>query len=330
MKIAKQAQALRGFPRRYKIICRRGSYHGTTFGAMSLTASAPERFFGPFMAGVSKVPSPNRYRNDFGLDGDAGDVMCARAVEQEILAQGPEHVAAVIGEPISAANGTHLPSPVYWQMLREICDRHGVLLIMDEVITGYGRTGAMFAAEHYGVVPDLMTMAKGISSGYAPIGAVAVRPSVFEPFMERGHAIRHLLTFGGHAVAAAAASKNIEIIQNEDLVGRSAETGAYLFELLQGLRDHPTVGDVRGGMGLLCAIDLVRSKETRAQWGTSHPFIVNLALRTQERGLVTRVWDVLHLAPPLVVTHDECDRMVTVVDECLTELEREWAEEIAE
>ena len=328
LKIAKQAQALRGFPRRYKVICRRGSYHGTTFGAMSLTTSAQERYFGPFMPGVAKVPSPNRYRNDFGLDDEAGEVMCARAVEQAIVAEGPEHVAAVIGEPISVANGTHLPSPTYWRMLREICDRHGVLLIMDEVITGYGRTGAMFAAEHYGVVPDIMTMAKGLSSGYAPIAAVAVRPSVFEPFMERGQAINHLLTFGGHAVAAAAASKNIEIIRREQLVERSAELGDYLLGLLQGLRDHPTVGDVRGGRGLLCAIDLVKSKATREQWGTSHPFILDLALRTQERGLVTRVWDVLHLAPPLVVTRDECDRMVTIVDECLTELEREWDGEI--
>src|SRR5262249_26477942 len=154
------------------------------------------RYFGPFMAGVSRVPSPNRYRNDFDLEGEAGDVMCARFVEQEILAQGPEHVAAVIAEPISAANGTHVPSPVYWQMLREICDRYGVLLIMDEVITGYGRTGRMFAAEHFEVVPDLMTMAKGLSSGYAPIGAVAVREEVFAPFTEHGNAINHLLTFG--------------------------------------------------------------------------------------------------------------------------------------
>ena len=329
LKIAKQAQALRGFPRRYKVICRRGSYHGTTFGAASLTSSQEERYFGPFMAGVSRVPSPNHYRNDFGLDGEAGDIMCARFVEQEILSQGPEHVAAVIGEPISAANGTHLPSTVYWQMLREICDRYGVLLIMDEVITGYGRTGRLFAAEHYGVVPDIMAMAKGLSSGYAPIGAVAVRAEVFEPFMQHGNAINHLLTFGGHAVAAAAASKNIEIIEREGLVERSAQMGAYLFELAQELRHHPTVGDVRGGLGLLCGLDLVKNKQTKEAWGVSHPFIKDLGLRTQERGLVTRVWDVLHLAPPLVVTREECERLIAIVDECLTELEREHAREIS-
>lgn len=328
IKIAKQAQVLRGHPKRYKIICRRGSYHGTTYGAASLTGSQSEKYFGPFMAGVSRVPSPNHYRNDFGLEREAGDVMCARFVEQEILVQGPEHVAAVIGEPISASNGTHLPSPIYWQMLREICDRYGVLLIMDEVITGYGRTGTMFAAEHYGVVPDIMTMAKGISSGYAPAGAVAVRDEVFEPFREHGNAINHLLTFGGNAVAAAAASKNIEIIEREGLVEQSAQMGRYLFELAQGLSSHPTVGDVRGGLGLLCAVDLVKNKETREAWGVSHPFIKNLGLRTQERGLITRVWDVLHLAPPLVITRVECEQMIEIVDACLTELERDYEGEI--
>ncbi|MGE0218800.1 aspartate aminotransferase family protein [Mycolicibacterium sp.] len=328
MKIAKQVQVMRGFGKRYKIIARRGSYHGTTFGAASLTGSASEKYFGPFMAGVSKVPNPNHYRNDFGLEGEAGDIMCARFVEQEILTQGPENVAAVIGEPISAANGTHIPSPVYWQMLREICDRYGVLLIMDEVITGWGRTGKWFAAEHFGVVPDILTMAKGLSSGYAPVAAVAVRSSIFDDFRPSGNALGHLITFGGHAVAAAAALKNIEILERENLVERSAEMGTYLFELAQQLRSHPTVGDVRGGKGLLCAIDFVKDKSTREPWGTSHPFIKRMALRTQEEGLVTRVWDVLHLAPPFVLTRGETERAIEIVDRCLTEAEEEFADEI--
>jgi adenosylmethionine-8-amino-7-oxononanoate aminotransferase len=328
LKIVKQVQVLRGFPKRYKIVCRRGSYHGQTFGAMSLTTGASELYFGPFMAGVSKVSSPNSYRNDFGLEGEEGDLACARAVEQEIVAQGPDYVAAVIGEPISASNGTHIPSPAYWHELRRICDRYGVLLIMDEVITGYGRTGAMFAAERYDVVPDVMTMAKGLSSGYAPVGAVAVRTSVFEPFTEHGNAIKHLLTFGGHAVAAAAASKNIEIMEREQLVGRSEQMGRRLHELAWGLAHHPTVGDVRGGMGLMCGIDLVKNKETKESFGQDHPFIKQLGLRMQERGLITRVWDVLHLAPPLVISDEELDRILEIADDCLTELEREFAAEI--
>lgn len=328
LKIAKQVQVLRGFPKRYKVICRRGSYHGQTFGAMSLTSSASERFFGPFMAGVSKVPSPNRYRNDFGLEGEAGDLMCARYIEQEILAQGPEHVAAVIGEPISASNGTHLPSPAYWQEVRRICDKYGVLLILDEVITGFGRTGTMFAAERMGIVPDIMTMAKGLSSGYAPIGAVAVRPEVFEPFTVHGQAINHLLTFGGNAVAATAALKNIEILISEDLVPRSEDLGRRLLDLAGELAHHPTVGDVRGGWGLMAGIELVRNKDRKTSWGADHPFVKQLGLRMQEAGLITRVWDVLHLAPPLVVTEAELQRAVDIIDRCLTELETEFAGEI--
>jgi adenosylmethionine-8-amino-7-oxononanoate aminotransferase len=329
LKIAKQAQVLRGFPKRYKVIARRGSYHGTTAGAMSLTVSASERFFGPFMPGVSKVPSPNHYRPNFNPDPTADDEACANALEQQILAEGPEYVAAFIGEPISVSNGTHIPDPIYWQRVREICDRYGVLLIMDEVITGYGRTGTMFAAERYGVVPDLMTMAKGLSSGYAPAAAVAVKSDVFEIFTEEGQALNHLLTFGGHAVAAAAAKRNIEILQDEELAARSAEVGGYLLELAQALGDHDTVGDVRGGAGLMCGIELVKNKDSKESWGSNHPFVKSLGRRVQERGLVTRVWDVLHLAPPLVVARDEVERMVAIVDESLTETEREFASAIA-
>jgi adenosylmethionine-8-amino-7-oxononanoate aminotransferase len=326
LKIAKQVQALRGFPKRYKIIARRGSYHGMTFGAMSLTTgnrTQQERFFGPLMDGVYHVPSPNRYRNDFGLVGEAGDEMCARWVEQEILFQGPETVAAVIGEPISSANGVHVPAPRYWQLLRDICDRHGVLLIMDEVINGFGRTGAWFATEHFGVVPDIMTMAKGLSSGYAPIAATIVRPHVFEVFTSEQNTVSHLLTFGGQAVAAAAALKNIEIIGREGLVERAAELGHYLLEGLQTLVErHPTVGDARG-LGLLCAIELVKDKGTKEKWPRDSEFIKRVGQLATERRMLTRVWEILHVAPPLVVTRGEIDRIVAILDESIGIAERE-------
>ncbi|MFT4036777.1 MAG: aspartate aminotransferase family protein [Thermomicrobiales bacterium] len=328
VKIAKQVQFMRGFPRRYKIIARRGSYHGMTQGAMSLTATRNEAWFGPFMYGVSHVPHPNRYRSDFGLEGEAADIAAAKYVESEIINQGPETVAAVIGEPISSAAGLHVPSPKYWQMLREICDRHGVLLIADEVINGFGRTGTMFATEQFGFVPDIMTMAKGLSSGYAPIAAAVVRESVYDVFKENREAVMgHLLTFGGHPAASAAALKNLEIFEEESLVQQSAEKGAYLKKQLEELRAHPTVGDVRG-VGLYCALDLVKDKETRAQWGKGNTFSPRLAELTMERGLITRIWDVLHLAPPLVTSYDEIDRMVTIVDEALTIAESENAADI--
>lgn len=330
IKVAKQVQAMRGFPRRYKIIARRGSYHGMTHGAMSLTASRNEAYFGPFMYGVSHVPHPNQYRSDFGVEGEQADVMAAKYVEQEIVNQGPETVAAVIAEPISSAAGLHVPAKVYWTMLREICDKHGVLLIADEVINGWGRTGKLFAMEHYGVVPDIMTMAKGLSSGYAPIAATVVRPSVFEVFQDQKKTVMgHLLTFGGHPVACAAAIKNIEIFQEEKLADRSAEMGAYLKDRLEELRAHPTVGDVRG-LGLYCTIELVKSKSEKTSWGKDHGFTRRLAETTLERGFITRVWDVMHFAPPLVATKDEIDQVVTIVDEALTLAEREFAAEISD
>jgi len=296
---------------------------------MSLTQSRNERFFGPFMYGVYYVPSPNHYRNDFGLDGEAGDLMCANYVEQEILYQDPETVAAVIGEPISTSNGVHIPSPRYWQRLREICDKYGVLLIMDEVINGFGRSGKMFAAEHFGVTPDLMTMAKGLTSGYAPMGAVAVSERIFQIFQEQKDVpLGHLLTFGGHAVAAAAALKNLEIFEREGLVQQSAEKGEYLLKQLRELLRHPTVGDVRG-LGLMCGLEMVKNKATKERWERNSPFIKALERRINEKGLITRVWEVVHVAPPLVVTYDELDRIVAILDEALTETENEFAREIA-
>lgn len=328
MKIAKQVQAMRGFPRRYKVISRRGSYHGMTHGAMSLTGSREEKWFGPFMYGVSTVPAPNHYRNDFGLEGEAGDIMAAKYIEQEIINQGPETVACVIGEPVSSAAGIHVPNPIYWQMLRDICDRHGVILIADEVINGFGRTGTMFCMEQMGVTPDIMTVAKGLTSGYVPMGAAICSPSIFAEFENQPEvSMGHLLTFGGHAVAAAAALANLQIFEEENLVARSAEMGVYLRSQLEQLRSHPSVGDVRG-IGLLQGIEVVKNKETKAPLAKTDKFCVELGKKVFEKGLVTRTWNIIHFAPPLVVTKDEIDRMVSIVDESLTEVEREFAHEI--
>jgi len=329
IKIAKQVQAMRGFPRRYKVISRRGSYHGMTHGAMSLTAVRNEAYFGPFMYGVSYAPHPNQYRSDFGLEGEAADVMAARFVEIEIESQGPETVAAVIGEPSSSAAGVHVPSPRYWQMLREICDRHGVRLIADEVINGFGRTGKMFATEHFGFVPDIMTIAKALTSGYAPMAAAIVRPDVFDVFTKQDMiGMGHLLTFGGHPVCAAAALKNLEIYDRENLVQAADEMGTYLRSLLEELRNHPTVAEVRG-LGLLDAIQITPDKATKAKWAKDSKFAKRLTALLRERGFITRVTgEVVHFAPPLVVTREEIDTMVTIADECLTQAESEFASEI--
>ena len=329
IKIAKQVQAMRGFPRRYKIIARRNSYHGMTHGAMSLTQSREEKYFGPFMYGVYYAPQPDQYRSDFELEGEAADIMAAKFVEKEIIAQGPETVAAVIGEPISSAAGVHVPSKTYWKMLREICDRHGVLLIADEVINGFGRAGTMFATEQFDFTPDIMTIAKGLTSGYMPMGAAVVGPKVFEVFeSQKDVAMGHLLTFGGHPVAAAAALKNIEVMEQENLVERGAEMGVYLKERLEELRNHPSVGDVRG-VGLLQAIEVVKNKENKTPFHKNDKFCKALGEKMADKGLITRTWNIVHFAPPLVVTKDEIDRMVTIADEALTEVEKEYASELS-
>ena len=330
LKIAKQVQAMRGFPRRYKVIARRGSYHGQTMGAYSLTAMRNENYFGPFVYGVSQVPHPNRYRSDFGIEGEQADIMAAKYVEQEIVNQGPENVAAVIGEPVSTAAGVHVPSKVYWQMLREICDKHGVLLIADEVINGFGRTGKMFAVEHFDIVPDIMTVAKALSSGYAPIAAAIVRDSVFEIFKQNPSTpMGHLLTFGGHPVAAAAAVKNLEIYDEEKLVEKGAEVGEYLGSRLEELRSHSTIGDVRG-IGMVWGIELVKSKSEKASWGRDHAIMKRIQELTMEKGLINRTWDVMHFAPPLVSTKQDIDEMVGIADDVLTTVEKEFASEITD
>jgi adenosylmethionine-8-amino-7-oxononanoate aminotransferase len=251
LKIAKQVQAMRGFPRRYKIIARRGSYHGMTHGAMSLTAMRNEAYFGPFMYGVSHVPSPNKYRSDFGLEGEAHDIMAAKYVEQEIENQGPETVAAVIGEPISSSAGVHVPTPIYWQMLRDICDRHGVLLIADEVINGFGsdrhhvrRRAVRHRAGHH-------DGRQGTDLRLRADGGRHRAPGVFDVFTKQEMiGMGHLLTFGGHPVAAAAALANLKIYEEENLVERGAEMGVYLRDRMTELLSHPVAAEVRG-VGML-------------------------------------------------------------------------------
>jgi adenosylmethionine-8-amino-7-oxononanoate aminotransferase len=333
IKIAKQVQFMRGFPKRYKIIARRGSYHGSTYGAMSLSGfRASERYFGPLMPGVFHVANPNTYRSQFPpLEGEADQIACANAVEQEILFQGPETVAAVIGETISSANGIHIPATAYWRRLRDICDKHGVLLICDEVINGWGRTGTWFAVEHYGIVPDMLTMAKGLSSGYAPIAAVAVRPSVFDGFrdeQQREVELAHLLTFGGHAGACAAALANIEIFKREDLVRQSAEKGVVLKEFADRLLSHPSVGDVRGGRGLICGVELVKDKVNKLNFDGAPDYGQRVSRLLADRGLITRVDRIIYLAPPFVITHDELERMIVIIDDALTQAEDEFAGQI--
>jgi adenosylmethionine-8-amino-7-oxononanoate aminotransferase len=326
LKITRQYHALRGEPERYKIVARRGSYHGATYGAMSISGAprSVDPYYSPLVPGALTVSAPYCYRCDYRKTYPACDVYCVEAIEDMIKFEGPHTVAAVIAEPISAACGVVVPPPEYLPRLREICDRHGVLLILDEIITGFGRTGKMFAAEHWDVVPDIMAVAKGLSSGYAPIAATICRQHIAQQFSgAQGKPLAHLLTFGGQAVACAAALANLEILQQEHLVENAACQGRYLLNQLQQLAmHHPVIGDVRG-LGLLCALELVTNRTTREPFPADGPDMIRLLDILAELGMLTRADTNLYLAPPLCIQRQELDRLVAMVDAGLSRFEQE-------
>src|SRR5277367_4465239 len=258
-KLAKAYHAAREEPRRHKLVSRKLAYHGTSMGALTATGLTPLRTpFEPLTPGGHHVANTNSYR----WQEDRDPLWAAEAIEEAIVFEGPETVAAVILEPVQNGGGCFVPQDGYFQRVREICDRHGVLLISDEVICSWGRLGHWFGCERFGYQPDLITTAKGISSAYIPMGAVIASDRVAEPFMYGDAMFAHGFTFGGHPVAAAVALANIDLIEREDLCGRVREREGALRGMLERLRDIPIVGDVRGA-GYFQAIELVKDKDTK-------------------------------------------------------------------
>ena len=316
-----------GEPGRYKIISRRGSYHGTTAGVLWLGGSpaSPRDDFEPMYPGMVYAPQPNSYRCELGGETPSEcAVRCANAIEDLIKFHGPQTVAAVIAEPVAQPQGNVVPGDEYWPMLRDICDRYGVLLIADEVICGFGRTGKMFAVEHWDVVPDIMTVAKGIISSYLPLAATVVKSEVADVFGGQDNYLRHVLTFSGHPVSAAASLKNIEILENEKMVQNSAQVGAYFKEQLEGLAgDHPIIGDVRG-IGLLLAVELVKDRATKERFSKETKIPARLNEKFRKHGLIFRAnSEILNIGPPLCITQGEVDEIVHGIDLSLSELEGE-------
>ncbi|MQF95210.1 MAG: aspartate aminotransferase family protein [SAR202 cluster bacterium] len=307
-----------GEPNRTKFISRKGSYHGATMGAMALGGSHlyPKIDYEPFMPGGLHVAQPLPYRCEFGgqTPEECAD-LCANAVEEMIKFHDPETIAAVIAEPISSPLGCVVPGDTYWPRLREICDRYGCLLIADEVITGFGRTGKMFATEHWGVVPDIMTVAKGITSGYIPMGGTITRGEISDAFIgSQKAAFKHVITFGGHPVAAAASLKNIEIMENEGMVENSARMGSSLLDGLKEMKEkYQMIGDVRG-LGLFCGIEIVADRETKEYFPAEADLANRLSQGFAENGLLLRGGDRMNLAPPLCITSSEVDDVIRILD----------------
>ena len=307
-----------GEPNRTKFISRKGSYHGATMGALALGGSHlyPKLDYEPLMPGVFHVPQPLPYRCEYGgQTPEECAELCVNAVEEMILFQDPETIGAVFAEPISSPLGCVVPGENYWPRLREICDKYGVLLVADEVITGFGRTGRMFATEHWGVVPDMMTVAKGITSGYIPMGGCITRGEISDAFIGSPKAsFKHVITFGGHPVASAAALKNIEIMENEGMVANAAKQGAYLLDGLKELKDkYLMIGDVRG-LGLFCGVEIVADRETKEYFPASADLGNRITQGFAENGLLLRGGDRMNVAPPLCITSSEVDELITIMD----------------
>jgi taurine--2-oxoglutarate transaminase len=304
---------------RHKIVTRYQSYHGSTLGAISATGENRRVYAEPGGVGFVKTLDPYRYRCPFCRDRDACTLACADALEQTVAGEGPETVAAVIVEPVTGLSGLVPPPDGYLRRLRELCDRHGILLVFDEVITGFCRTGKWFGGQVWGVTPDLMTVAKGITSGYVPLGATIVSDRVAAYFDD--HYLGGGLTYAAHPLACAAGCATLEVYIEEELAERAAVMGEKLMARLRELAGrHPCVGDVRG-VGMLACLELVRDRDTREPLSpqrTEAPLTVamsqvRLAILNRRVWPLFR-WNLIGFAPPLTLSDEELDEGIAAID----------------
>ncbi|MCB2113278.1 MAG: aminotransferase class III-fold pyridoxal phosphate-dependent enzyme [Parvularculaceae bacterium] len=312
---------LMGKPEKKAIISRERAYHGSTVAGASLSGL-------PFMQGIFDLPLPRFHHigptpcyYQYGEPGESERdfaMRCAKALEDKILELGPENVGAFVGEPVMGAGGLMTPPEGYWPEIERICRKYDILLWADEVICGFGRTGSWFGCQTYGFTPDIMTMAKGLSSGYQPVSALALNARVSKPIIDANSEMAHGYTYSGHPVACAVSSRNIELIDEMGLVGPRGEAASERFlSHLGALQDHPLVGETRG-VGLLGAIELVKNKETRERYGDTGAAGVICRGHCFDTGVIMRaVGDTMFLCPPLVISDDEIDEMFRLVRRAL-------------
>lgn len=312
-KIARQYHEQKGNHRRYKIISRYRAYHGSSMGALSATGQAQRKLkYEPLAEGFVHVMPPDSYRKPQGMTDEQYQLFCADLIGETIRWEGKESVAAVIMEPAITGGGVLVSDPAYLRRVREICDAYGVLLIIDEVICGFGRSGRKFGHMNYGIKPDIITMAKGLTSGYLPLSATAVRKELFEVFKNEDDLahFRHVNTFGGHPAACAVALENLNIIERENLVERSRVLGERLREAMEPLRSHPHVGDIRS-FGFLMGIELVADKEAKTPARPEYTAAVladckkNGLIVGKNGDTVPGYANVLTLSPPLSSTDED-------------------------
>jgi len=315
----------RAFSSRQKILARYRSYHGATYGAIAATGDPRRVAWEPgTMPGVVHFLDPYRYRSTFHRSNPnvSEAEFCQdylNHLEEIITYEGPQTIAAILLETVTGTNGVIIPPEGYLQGVRALCDRYGILLIADEVMSGFGRTGRWFGVDHWGVVPDLMTMAKGLTSGYAPLGAVAMKTEIAEFFNDRVY--EGGLTYNGHPISLAAAAAVIEVMRDDHLVERAAETGQVLADMLAELKDrHPSIGDVRS-IGLFGVVELVRNRQTKepmAPFGGNSQEMANLKKFMLDHGVfVYTHWHTVLIIPPLIITPEQLTEGFSVLDEAL-------------
>lgn len=332
VKIARKYHLDSGRPQRRKIISRWLSYHGMTMGALSWTGMTPRRReYEPMLGESYHIPPAYCYRCWFGRSPESCNLECARALENEIMCQGPETVSAFIAEPVSGMSlcAAH-PREDYFALIREICDRHDVLLIMDEVMTGFGRTGKWFACEHYGVWPDIMAVGKGIAGGHFPVGAALTSAKVADTIAGHSGLFYAGFTWAGNPLAAAVVNRTLDYFREHDLIDRVDRLGEYLAGKLAYLESHPSVGDIRG-KGLLRGIEFVRDKATREPLDPKLMFAFHLGQEAMKRGLFIetsggndrgQAGDMALFSPPYITTEAQIDEMVDLFDQILTAVEQ--------
>ena len=319
LKLAKQYQQQSGRkPRAYKTISRWNAYHGSTMGALAVTDWLAVRDIqDPRPAGHSFVANPMRYRNAYGLEDEAYADLCVKHLVRQIELEGPDLVAAFIGEGIMQANGVQVPVDSYWPRVREVCDKYGVVLIVDEVITGFGRVGEWFASAHFGIEPDIITMAKAISAGYAPMGAVITTDAIADAVTH----FRHVSTFAGHATACAACNSVIAIKERDGLIERAKGNGPRIRAALEdALGSHPNVGQIRG-LGHWHAVDFTSDRSTKAPLDPQA--VVAIVRRMREHGVIaSAIGTALEIAPPLIATQADIDHGIEVCARAVHEVAR--------
>ncbi len=330
-KMARQYHLLKGEPKRSKIIARWQSYHGNTLGSLSMSGNiARRRRYVPMLLDVPHIPPAYCYRCWYGKTCDTCALECAHALDTQIKATGPEYVSAFIAEPVVGATlGTVPAPPGYFQVIREICDKHGVLFIADEVMTGLGRTGKMWGIDHWDTIPDIIATAKGLAGGYLPLGATIASNRVYDAFDEP---FAHGHTYGSHPVVCAAGLAVLEYMVKHNLVENSRKNGEYLHNKLEALNDNPTVGDIRG-MGLFAGIEFVKDKETKEPFDPEIKYYDKVVEQCYENGLLIYPGvgtidgvkgDHIQVAPPLTTTKEEVDEIVKILTESINQVEAQF------